>query len=398
MNLYQEALNIQETLVNNRNHLHQNPETGLHLPKTAAYVEEKLKEMGYTPRRIGECGLVATVGKPGGKCFLLRSDMDALPVQEQADVEFKSTNGNMHACGHDCHTAALLGAAQLLKAHESELEGMVKLMFQPAEETMDGGKMMIEGGVLEDPKVDAAMSMHVMSNVPLPVGTLLFTGVHSKFAAVDWFTIHVTGKGCHGAQPHNGIDPLNAMAHIFLALQTISAREVDPTQPLVLTIGQMHGGNTSNVIPQEAMMSGTIRTLSNEVRAQVKERIEAITAATAATFGAEARVEYGSGCPVLEQDKELYAQVKEICSGLEGVTVLDADELDMPASGGLGSEDFAWVTNEVPSVFLCVAAGKPEEGYCYPQHHPKVRFHEDALPASAAAFAHVAIQWLKENS
>ena len=238
MNLYQEALNIQETLVNNRNHLHQNPETGLHLPKTAAYVEEKLKEMGYTPRRIGECGLVATVGKPGGKCFLLRSDMDALPVQEQADVEFKSTNGNMHACGHDCHTAALLGAAQLLKAHESELEGMVKLMFQPAEETMDGGKMMIEGGVLEDPKVDAAMSMHVMSNVPLPVGTLLFTGVHSKFAAVDWFTIHVTGKGCHGAQPHNGIDPLNAMAHIFLALQTISAREVDPTQPLVLTIGQ----------------------------------------------------------------------------------------------------------------------------------------------------------------
>ena len=113
MNLYQEALNIQETLVNNRNHLHQNPETGLHLPKTAAYVEEKLKEMGYTPRRIGECGLVATVGKPGGKCFLLRSDMDALPVQEQADVEFKSTNGNMHACGHDCHTAAMLTAARL---------------------------------------------------------------------------------------------------------------------------------------------------------------------------------------------------------------------------------------------------------------------------------------------
>ncbi|MBQ5761163.1 MAG: M20/M25/M40 family metallo-hydrolase, partial [Clostridia bacterium] len=149
MNLFNEAQAIKDTLVEHRKYLHQIPELGLDLPKTAAYVEEQLKKMGYEPKRIGDCGIVATVGKGNGKCILIRGDMDALPVVEEADVEYKSTNGNMHACGHDCHATAMLGAAQLLKAHEDEIEGTVKLMFQPAEETMDGAKMMVEGGVLE---------------------------------------------------------------------------------------------------------------------------------------------------------------------------------------------------------------------------------------------------------
>ena len=185
MSLYQEALNIKDQLIDIRRHLHQIPELGLHLPKTAAYVEEQLRKMGYQPRRLGECGILATVGKTGGKCFLLRADMDALPVREQADVDFKAENGNMHACGHDLHTTSLLGAAKLLKDHEQELEGLVKLMFQPAEETMDGGKMMVEGGVLADPKVDAAMGIHVLPNIPLPAGTLILSGVNNRFAAVD---------------------------------------------------------------------------------------------------------------------------------------------------------------------------------------------------------------------
>ncbi len=396
MNFYQQALELKDTITENRLWLHRHPEVGLELPQTADYVEQKLREMGYAPRRVGKCGLVATVGKPG-KCFLLRADMDGLPIREQADVDYRSDNGYMHACGHDCHTAVLLGAAQMLKACEGELEGTVKLMFQPAEETMDGGKMMVEGGVLEDPKVDAAFAMHVFPNMPMEPGTILLTGVDSKFAAVDWFTIHITGKGTHGAQPHNGVDPLNVAAHIHLALQAINAREVDPAQPLVLTIGKLQGGDIANVIPQEATLAGTMRTLSDEVRAEAKARMEAIVAGTASAFGAQARVEYGSGCPVLQQDKELYAEVKEICQTLEGVTVLDADEIGLPAGGGMGSEDFAYVAAQVPAIFPIIAAGRPEDGCRYPAHHPKVQFDSKALPAAAAAYAHIAVQWLKRN-
>lgn len=396
MGMYQEALAIKNEIVENRKHFHQNPELGLELPMTAAYVEEKLKEMGYEPKRIGDCGIVAVAGKREGKCFLIRGDMDALPVEEMADVDYKSTNGKMHACGHDCHTANMLGAAKLLKAHEDEIEGKVKLMFQPAEETMDGAKMMVEGGVLENPKVDAALGAHVFTNMDLPVGTVLMSGTDSKMAAVDWFTIKITGKGCHGAMPNSGIDPLNVMAHIHIALQAINSRMMDPSDNIVLTIGQMHGGNTSNVIPNDAMMSGTIRTLKNETRAMVKEKMEAIVASVAAAFGAEAHVEYGSGCPVLFMNKTLYKNVKEYMQTLEGVNMVDLDDMGQCMTN-MGSEDFAYVANEVPSVFLQIAAGGQNEGYIYPQHHPKARFHEDALPVGAAVYAHVAMEWLKHN-
>ena len=394
MDYLKRAEELFDTTVGYRRYLHQIPEIGQDLPKTTAYLMEKLKEMGYEPKRIGDCGIVATVGKEGGKCFLIRADMDALPVQEATDLEFKSTNGCMHACGHDCHTANLLGAAKLLKDHEAELEGMVKLMFQPAEETMDGGKMMVEGGVCEG--VDAAMGMHVFAGMPMPAGTVVMMGVKGKMAAVDWFEIKITGKGCHGASPNNGVDPLNVMSHIHLALQTINAREMDPSDNIVLTIGQMHGGHTSNVIPNDAFMTGTIRTLKNETRAMVKARMEAIVGGIAASFNAEAHVEWGSGCPVLSHDPAIYADVKVALSTLEGVSFVDLDDVG-GAMTSMGSEDFAYVANCVPSVFLGIAAGTPQEGYCYPQHHPKAMFHEDALPVGAATYAHVAMEWLKQH-
>ncbi len=394
MNMYNEALAIKDTLLAHRKYLHQNPELGLDLPLTAAYVEEQLKKMGYEPQRIGSSGIVVTVGKGGGKTFMIRGDMGALPVEELADVEYKSTNGNMHACGHDCHAANMLGAAQLLKAHEDEIEGTVKLMFQPAEETMDGAKMMVDAGVCQG--VDAAMGMHVFTNMPMPVGTVALMGSTARMAAVDWFEIHIQGKGCHGAQPNNGVDPLNVMVHIHTALQAINARELDPSDNLVLTIGQMHGGNTSNVIPDTAMMSGTIRTLKNETRAMVKSRMEAIVKSVGEAFRAEARVEWGSGCPVLFHDQVVYGQVKEALKTLEGVNVIDLGDMGMPMNS-MGSEDFAYVANEIPSTFLAVAAGMPQDGYCYPQHHPKAIFHEDTLAVGAATYAHVAMEWLKNN-
>ena len=397
MSLFHEATQIKDVIIANRRHLHQIPELSLDLPQTAAFVEEKLKEMGYEPKRIGDCGVVATIGNGNGKCFLIRADMEALPVVEDADIDFKSTNGNMHACGHDCHAAMLLGAAQLLKNHESEIEGTVKLMFQPAEETMEGAKMMVEGGVLENPHVDAAMGAHVFTAMPMPVGSVALMGAKMRMAGSDWFTINVTGKGCHGAMPNTGVDPLNVISHIHIALQAINSRELDPMDNLVLTVGQMHGGQTSNVIPNEAMMSGTIRTLKNETRAMVKSRMEAIVNSIATAVGAEAKVEWGAGCPVLIQNEALYKEVDGYLKKLDGMLFLNLDELGYSGSSGMGSEDFAYVSNEVPAVFLGVPAGKPEDGYVYPQHHPKARFQEDALPSGAAAYAQVALEWLKNH-
>lgn len=394
MSIYEEALAMKDTIVENRRFLHQNPELGLDLPITSAFVEEKLREMGYEPQRVGTSGIVATIGKEGGKCFMVRADMDALPIPEDADLDFKAVNGNMHACGHDCHTAELLGAAQILKNHEAELEGKVKLMFQPAEETMDGAKMMVESGVCDD--VDAAISMHIGTNTELPAGTVYIEGLKAKMAAVDWFTIKIQGKGCHGALPNNGVDPLNVMSHIHIALQAINAREMDPSDNIVLTIGQMHGGDTSNVIPDEAFMSGTIRTLKNETRAMVKQRMEAIVSGIAASFNAKAWVEYGSGCPVLFQNPEVYAKVKHALQTLEGVNWMDLDDIGEPGVS-MASEDFAYVANAVPSVFMQLAGGHPDEGYCYPHHHPKTIFDEEALAAGAAAYAHVAMEYLKQK-
>ena len=397
MSLYHEAEAIRETIIANRHHLHQIPELGLELPETAAYVESKLRELGYEPQRIGSSGVTATVGKGGGKCFLIRADMDALPVVEDADIDFKSTNGKMHACGHDCHAAMLLGAAQLLKAHEDEIEGTVKLMFQPAEETMEGAKMMIEGGILENPHVDAAMGAHVFTAMPMPVGSVALMGAKMRMAGSDWFTIYIEGKGCHGAMPNSGIDPLNVMSHIHIALQAINARELDPMDNLVLTVGQMHGGQTSNVIPNEAMMSGTLRTLKNETRATVKARMEAIVTTIATASGATARVEWGAGCPVLVQNEALYKDANNYLKALDGLTFLNLDELGYSGSSGMGSEDFAYVSFEVPAVFLGIPAGTPQEGYVHPQHHPKARFQDKALPCGAAAYAQVAMEWLKNH-
>ena len=394
MGMYQEALAIRDIITANRRHLHQNPETGMELPKTAAFVEEKLKEMGYAPRRIGSCGIVAEIGKEGGKCILLRADMDALPVREETERDFRSENGSMHACGHDCHTANLLGAARLLKAHEAQLEGKVRLMFQPAEETITGAKMMVDGGVCEG--VDAAFGLHVFTNMPYPAGTVILTGQDGKYAAIDWFTINITGKGCHGAMPHKGVDPLNVMAHILIALQTLNSREMDPGDNMVLTIGQVHGGHTSNVIPETAMMSGTIRTLKNETRAMIKQRMQDIAGGIAASFGAQAVVEFGSGCPVLITNKEFYDEVKGFVQGLEGVSSVDLDALGMDTVN-MASEDFAYISEVVPSAYLSIAAGDPAEGCCYPQHHPKAIFREEALPVGAATYAHVAMEWLKKH-
>ena len=391
--ILQEAAALQDEIKAHRLWLHTHAETGFDLTETKPYVKSALTEMGYAVQDCGKAGLVTTVGKAGGKVLLLRADMDALPIAEEADVDFACQNGRMHACGHDMHTAMLLGAAKILKAHESELGGMVKLMFQPAEEIFEGSKDMIASGVLENPKPDAALMIHVAAGMPLPAGTVVVSAPGVSAPAADYFTIRVHGKGCHGSAPQNGIDPLTAAAHILIALQEIHARELSASDEAVLTIGTFHAGEAGNVIPDTAAMGGTIRTYDEKTRAYLKERMTAIAQNVAEAFRASAEVSFGSGCPTLINDKDLSEKVTGYLKDLLGADrAFTTAELSggKPARGG-GSEDFAYVSHEVPSLMLALAAG-----YVYPQHHPKVKFDESVLSTGAAVFVDCAIHYLKE--
>lgn len=392
-----EAKALQEELVTHRRWLHAHAEVGFDLIQTNKYVAQELEKMGIHPQECGKAGLVATLGKKtSGKTILLRADMDALPIPEESGVEFSCRSGSMHACGHDLHTTMLLGAAKLLKQHEEELPGQVKLMFQPAEEVFEGSKDMIEHGVLEEPKPDAALMIHVTAATPMPSGMVIVCPPGVSAPAADYFTITVQGKGCHGSAPQNGIDALSAASHILLALQEIHARELAPSEEVVLTIGTFHGGTAPNVIADTATLAGTIRTYSEQTRSFLKERMTSISKSVAEAYRASAAVEFGSGCPTLVNDKALGAQIYDSLKELLGANmVLNAADLGTSMRGG-GSEDFAYVSQQVPSLMLALAAGQPQNGYPYPQHHPRVLFDESVLCTGAAAFTCAAFDFLKK--
>ena len=402
--LLKEAESYKDLLVEDRRYLHTHPGTGFDIKDTVDYVRKQLEEMGYQPTNCGKAGLVALAGgKKPGKVFLIRGDMDALPMKEEAEVDFPSTNGNMHACGHDMHTAMMLGAARLLKAHEDEIEGTVKLMFQPAEEIFEGSHDMIEAGVLKNPDVDAALMIHVMAGLPVPAGTVISCDGGVSAPAADYFDIKVQGKGCHGSMPNNGVDPITAAAHIITGLQEIQARELPLTDGAVLSIGTIQAGNASNVIPDTAYMGGTIRTYDEDTRAFLKERMTAMAEGIASSFRASATVSFGSGCPTLKNDMELAEctprYVKELLGPAKAFTAGQLNAMSGPgkAQKSTGSEDFAYVSQEVPSIMFALAAGHPEDGYCYPQHHPKAKFDESVLPSGSAVYAYTALRWLEEH-
>lgn len=401
--LLQEAEQIRDHVLRERRTLHQIPGTGFDIGDTLAFVKKELTDMGLQPADCGRAGVTALVGgKRPGKVFLLRADMDALPIREEADLEFASQNGRMHACGHDLHTAMLLGAARLLKAHEEEIHGTVKLMFQPAEEIFEGSHDMIEAGLLENPKVDAALMIHVMAGMPFPAGTVIVSAPGVSAPAADYFEIKVQGKGCHGSMPSTGVDPLTAAAHILIALQEIHARELAMDDRVVLTIGTMNAGTASNVIPDTVTMGGSIRTFDEETRSFIKQRMTEIAEGTAKTFRAEAAVTFGSGCPTLVNDRDLSQccgqYMKELLGEGRAFSVAELNAMGGGTSSkSAGSEDFAYVSQEVPSLMLALAAGQPEKGYRYPQHHPMAKFDESVLPGGSAVYAWAALRWLEEH-
>lgn len=387
-----QAQQIKDDLLNYRRTIHNNPEVGAELPKTKAYVMDKLRELGYEPTEICESGIVVTIeGNKPGKTFLLRADMDALPMAEATECEFKSTNGCMHSCGHDMHTAMLLGAAKLLKQNQDQIEGTIKLVFQPDEEGFTGAKKMIKAGVLENPKVDAAMAMHVHSGTP---SNVVLYGLGTSIAGCNRFRIVVKGTGCHGAMPETGVDPINIAAHIYLSLQEIISREIPPTQPAVLTIGKFAGGDAPNIIPGEVVMEGTIRSLDKELGELIFNRMNDIVVSTAKMFRGEAELIELSSVPPLENDKDLANELGSYVKDLVGEKAVVSFE-----GGGMGSEDFASYSYEVPSVYFMLGAGTKQENPLYgvPMHNDKVVFNEDIMVTGAAMHAYCAITWLKNN-
>ena len=388
MDYFKRAMQLKDETIKHRRYLHRNAEVGLDLPKARAYVMKTLQEYGIEPKQCGH-GVTATIGH-GGKVLLLRADMDALPMREESGEPFACPTGSAaHTCGHDFHAAMLLTAARMLKENEAALEGTVKLMFQPAEETFEGSIDMLNHGILENPTVDAALAYHVAPG-NMPVGLYMYHAGGTMMYSVDGFRITVHGKGAHGAYPHQSIDPINIAVHVYLALEALIARETDPSKSCVMTVGSFHAGTAANIIPDTACMEGTIRTNDQQSRSLLVRRMKETAVQTALVYGGTAEIEMLSEVPPLVCDPEM---TEEAAAYMKDIP----NTVPCPGITASASEDFAKIAERVPAVFMYLSAGTPENAECYAAHHPKVVFNEDVCPIGASCYAHVATQWLSAH-
>ncbi|HWR60815.1 MAG TPA: M20 family metallopeptidase [Clostridia bacterium] len=372
-----------------RREFHMYPEPSMHEERTAQRIKEELDKLGIPYVSMAGTGVAATIkGKHEGKTVALRADIDALEITEKNDVPYKSRNeGIMHACGHDSHAAMLLGAAGVLNDIKDELNGTVKLMFQPGEEVAQGAKGMIAEGVLEG--VDEVFGMHVMGN--LPTGKIAI-GAGPRMASCDMFRITVKGKGGHGSMPHLGVDAVVAASAIVMNLQSIASREVSPMDTVVVSIGKFISGSRWNVIADEAVLEGTTRSFSYEVRDKLAEMLERIAKSTAAGYRAEAELEYSYlTAPTINGEIATERARKSI----EKIMSKDAI-VEMPKQAG--SEDFSEYLAKVPGTFVLVGIGNEEKDTCYSNHHPKFDIDEDMLEYGVALHAQYAVDYLNENA
>lgn len=390
MNYYERALALKEETIAHRRFFHVNAEVGLNMPKGQAYVLDELAKLGIDAKPCGH-GVTATVGK-GGKCLLLRADMDALPMGEESGLDFACPTGTeAHTCGHDFHVAMLLTAAKMLKENEVNLEGTVKFMFQPAEETFEGAKNMLENGILENPTPDAALAYHVTSG-KMPVGIYMYNNASTMMFSVDGFKITIKGKGAHGAYPHASIDPINIAVHVYTALEALIAREVDPAKANLLTIGKFTAGTASNIIPETAELQGTIRSNDKPSRELLVRRMKEIAVKTAEVYGGTAEIEMLSEVPPLICDPKL---TNEFVGYMKDMNIPGA--MPYPGISASASEDFASIADRVPGTFMYLSAGFLDDRGLAPAHNPKVMFNEDVCPIGASSYAHCATEWLKNN-
>ena len=379
-------------IIDIRRDLHRHPETGFDLNYTLEKVKTELEKIGINYKLCGKAGIIADLGDLSKEAIILRSDMDALPITEEADIDYKSeTPGKMHGCGHDTHIAMLLGAAKILKENENHIKGHIRLVFQPAEEIFKGSLDMIENGSLDG--VKAAMMLHSLTGYPIPEGTLMVLTGGIRMSSCEQYHITVKGKGGHGSNPHMAVDPITAAAHVHIALQEINAREMDPKGFAVFTTGKFIAGNVSNVIPDKAEMFGTIRTNdpTGKTGDMIKKRISEIAKGVAMAFRCEAETEFFDAVPCMVVDDSLSKSALGYMKELYGDSVIAVDD-----SGG-GSEDFAFVSHKVPTISMMLSVGDANNGYCYGLHNPKARFNDDYLWMGTAAYTQMGLKWCEEN-
>ena len=379
---------IHEWIVEKRRAIHRHPELMYEEFETSRLVQNTLSELGIEYEKdIAVTGVVGLVGNGEGPCIALRADMDALPIHEEADVEFRSEiDGKMHACGHDCHTAMLLGAARVLKDNESEINGTIKLIFQPAEEGGAGGKMMREQGVLEDPDVERIFGLHVSDK--LPTGTLA-SKEGTLLAATSSIKILVSGNGGHAAMPHLTVDPVVTGSKIVVELQTLVSRELDPLESGVISITMANAGSATNVIPSSMELQGTIRSLTSDGITRLQQRVREVAEAIAMANRCIAEVTFpGNDFPPTVNDGECW-ELGRISAG-----EILGEECVSEMGSIMGGEDFSYYTQVIPGCFSFLGVGNPEIGAVYGVHHPKFKVDEDALSLGTAIHVNTAFKAL----
>lgn len=389
VNLLEEARAIEHEIISTRREIHQRPELAYHEEATAKLVAERLEALGVEVRKgvggTGVLGVLKGLGK--GRVVALRADMDALPLDEMADVEFKSkVKGVMHACGHDTHVAMLLGTAKLLAGHREDLQGTVKFLFQPAEEHGGrGGAMpMIEDGVMENPKVDFVFGLHIDSDEKSGVFGIKGGAIA---AAPDTFVIKVKGRGGHGSAPHQTVDPVYVAAQVIIGVQAVSSRMIDPVQPFVISVGAVHSGTKENIIPDEAVLEGTIRTLDEATRKRAKTKVAEVARGVCKAFGAMAEVEFEEDAyPVTVNDAKVTEQAMRILRKIPGTRVRIKEPI-------LGGEDFSRFLHEAPGTFYFLGTNNPAKGCVYPNHSSRFKVDENVLKFGTASLATLAMEF-----
>jgi amidohydrolase len=376
-----------------RRDLHEHPELAFEEVRTSGIVARRLQALGLEVQtevaKTGVVGLLrGNASKSEAKTIAIRADMDALPIYELNDIDYRSTvDGKMHACGHDGHTSIALAVANILSKRKAELTGNVKFIFQPAEEVIGGARPMVKEGAMEG--VDGVIGLHLMSYYP--VGRV---GVRAGtvFASADSFAMTVKGKGGHGAMPETAVDPIVIAAYIITALQTLITRETSPFSPAVITIGQVHAGTAFNIIPETAELRGTMRAYSKEHREKLLRRIQEVADGVARAMGATCETEFAdSGCPPCINDERMTEVVQKAATGAVGADKVDNGEEVMTT----GSDDMGYFLNAVPGCYFIVGAKNENKGASYPHHHPRFNLDEDALPIGVEVLTRAALEFLK---